>query len=197
MEKLDKQPVRIPDDFYFFDSLKIALFARTFKKITPLLQFYQSLKTEFDSGSAYIQHQIEGIINNQSYNEKYNIPILDPSVSDVIKETYNDPETFIKQKLSENKAHSWTFYFDSMNDYVFLCNNFSLFFSGKPYDTSSKIFVKPGTYIKFYQAIHDIYFYCSPLKKLIQDKKFLFLLKNINCFSKLSNTKIYEKLTKY
>ena len=68
MVKLDQQPVRIPDDFYFFDSLKIALHARTFIKFTPLLQFLQSLQTEFDNGSAYCRHHIELFPFNQLFN---------------------------------------------------------------------------------------------------------------------------------
>lgn len=193
MNDSGKTQIDHPEDFYFFDSLKIASQVRKMRTDIEKLRFFESLKMEFDNGSSYCKHHIKRILNSRAYVEKFK-PLCDPSLSDETKDLYDDLEHFMKERLSQNKLSSWSFYFTNADDYMFFISNLANFFYGKEHNSKRPVSIKKNSYVCFYRAVHDIYFYCSPNKKMAQDKKFLLLMKTLNCFEKLSFHQIYYKL---
>lgn len=175
------------------NSVKLVNEVKTLNTELDQLRFFESIKMEFDIASDFCKHQIRRITKNHHYSHEFQ---NEPESLEKFP-YFNSHDLFIKEQLANNPDNSWEFYFFSENDHTFIIENLKSFFSGSPYDNTTRITVKPKCNTKLCNAFHDIYFFCSPVKKLKSDRKFLTLLKNISIFSDLNFGQLYYKLLHY
>jgi hypothetical protein len=159
------------------------------------LLFFEGVKIELDIASDFCERQIERIKNFHNYREKF-FSKEDDNVLNT-HPYFDDHEIFIKEQFTSDPDHPWTYFFYNEEDYHLFVNSLKEFFSNAKYDELSKIQIKQNCLTRLCNILHDIYFFCSPLKQLKRDKKFQKLIKTLPPFSDLPLPRIYDKLIHY